>query len=62
MSGAQLCLQVPNWTIEEPNVVSGYAFCDIVVTVLRQNADQAGSGTCGLTVWLAALNILNPAG
>ena len=29
-------------------MVSGYAFCDIVVTTLRQNVDQAGSGTCGL--------------
>ena len=43
-------------------MVSGYAFCDIVVTTLRQNADQALTGTCGPTAWLAALSIQNPAG
>ncbi|CAE7356481.1 unnamed protein product [Symbiodinium sp. CCMP2592] len=49
-------------TINDPNAVSGYAFCDIMYTILRQNFDQAGRGQCSPTAVLTAKASTNPAG
>ncbi|CAJ1338908.1 unnamed protein product [Effrenium voratum] len=54
--------EVKSWQVLDKNAVSGYAFCDLVQGVLRQNADQAGTATCGPTAVLAALTQVNPAG
>ncbi|CAE7039165.1 unnamed protein product [Symbiodinium sp. CCMP2592] len=49
-------------TINDPNAVSGYAFCDIMYTILRQNFDQAGRAQCAPTAVLTAMASTNPAG
>ncbi|CAE7784741.1 unnamed protein product [Symbiodinium necroappetens] len=48
-------------TVKDNNAVTGYAFCDIVHTILRQNFDQAQRGQCAPTAVLMALSNVNPA-
>lgn len=42
------------------NAVNGYAICEITTTVLQQTNNQAGTGTCGPSAIIAALNYDNP--
>lgn len=42
------------------NAVTGWAICDIVRTVLQQNANQAGRGSCAPTAFLSSLSIGAP--
>jgi len=49
-------------SMDDPNAVSGFAFCNIVQSVLRQNFAQVQTFTCGPTSILAAKSHLDPAG
>eukprot|EP00439_Symbiodinium_sp_Y106_P025259 s1850_g3.t1 len=53
--------EVKTVEVKDTNAVTGYAFCDIVHTILRQNFDQAQRGQCAPTAVLMALSNVNPA-
>lgn len=52
---------VPAASLLKPAGTTGFALCDIIRTVLTQSANQAGTGTCGWTAFLAALSHKAPA-